>query len=787
MNTQMEPSTPQTERNHNPLVVDTASQKHKQIVLTDAKQMMDIGKGCDIEALKLVGELVEGLPHEDPNIIFDTLSHHLRGCPSDNENLINKENQDAAVFSLWGLGRILQAFPESAFEKKVVKQWKYISQWLSFFKDKKSGSSASRFAMVVFLGASIHFPIIRMQVCMDFGLRQLVASMLFDDQLSKLDTRAYAFHIFVECCKVSAEVKKDIIFEILKTNPDFDHAVESLLRRIGSTRNMTPIPYHTVNSFIHALVYICDSSDGPFGRNPIQAQLYLSHHEPSDLKPVWLSIDNFFRLINYLLGQRYGEPFLRLSLSSGLIRALIILAPALHQCPLDNIRESISILLTKTIAIYLLSPSGINIISRALDEALEDFTQEDLEKVWGSPIGQVWKIFVSYTRERSAYRKFYLKKVDTVPPMNFCNNEKCNKPDKKSCFKTVSWLGQGHKHRCACARIREKIKRDKKDDDFVLYCARRDVFRHYPGIKDMLSRIVTTLPRYAFGIGVNYEQIPPRFDCQKFQAFYSKTDDVTLKNLMESVGDFTERTWDDERSSAERAEREARYLAQNATRKGNNDDTANREVSECSGDSSNQGEEEEDNEEEDSDEEDSDEEDSDEEDSDEENDDVVVFLDMRERHLIFIEMPENAPTETLIGVIRLSGLEKFKVPRNQRPSPEEMEAYRINRIAGTTVLGDPLRTAKFDKVDAYLYKLQKKEDPATIDNPEQKEAAKKVKGTIEAPDISEPKVTSVLKRKLDDAENKDQEGPVTKRGRKGPRGGNSRGGKSRGRGRGKRS
>ena len=403
--------------------------------------MMDIGKGCDIEALKLVGELVEGLPHEDPNIIFDILSHHLRGGPSDNENLINKENQDAAVFSLWGLGRILQAFPELAFEKKVVKQWKYISQWLSFFKDKKSGSSASRFAMVVFLGASIHFPIIRMQVCMDFGLRQLVASMLFDDQLSKLDTRAYAFHVFVECCKVSAEVKKDIIFEILKTNPDFDHAVESLLRRISSTRNMTPIPYHTVNSFIHALVYICDSSDGPFGRNPIQAQLCtdqrlrvvfdvftktiipdLSRHEPSDLKPVWLSIDNFFRLINNLLGQRHGEPFLRLSLSSGLIRALIILAPALHQCPLDNIRESISTLLTKTMAIYLLFPSGINIISRALDEALEDFTQEDLEKVWGSPIGQVWKIFVSYTRERSAYRKFYLKKVDTVPPMNFCNN-----------------------------------------------------------------------------------------------------------------------------------------------------------------------------------------------------------------------------------------------------------------------------------------------------------------------------------------------------------------------------
>ena len=303
------------------------------------------------------------------------------------------------------------------------------------------------------------------------------------------------------------------------------------------------------------------------------------------------------------------------------------------------------------------------------------------------------------------------------------------------------------------------------------------MFRHYPGIKDMLSRIVTTLPRYAFGIGVNYEQIPPRFNCQKFQAFYSKTDDVTLKNLMESIGDFTERTWDDERSSAERAEREARYLAQNATRKGKKDDTANREVSECSGDSSTQGEEEEDN----------DEEDDEEEDDDEEDDDVVVFLDMRERHLIFVEMPENAPTEILIGVIRLNSLEKFKVPRNQRPSPEEMEAYRINRIAGTTVLGDPLRTAKFDKVDAYLYKLQKKEDPATIDNPEQKEAAKKVEGVIEAPDISETKVTSVLKRKLDDAENKDQEGPVTKRGRKGPRGGKSRGGKSRGRGRGKRS
>ena len=61
--------------------------------------MMDIGKGCDIEALKLVGELVEGLPHEDPNIIFDILSYHLRGGPSDNENLINKENQDASVFS----------------------------------------------------------------------------------------------------------------------------------------------------------------------------------------------------------------------------------------------------------------------------------------------------------------------------------------------------------------------------------------------------------------------------------------------------------------------------------------------------------------------------------------------------------------------------------------------------------------------------------------------------------------------------------------------------------------
>ena len=39
MNTQMEPSAPQTERNHNPLLVDTASQKHKQIVLTDAKQV----------------------------------------------------------------------------------------------------------------------------------------------------------------------------------------------------------------------------------------------------------------------------------------------------------------------------------------------------------------------------------------------------------------------------------------------------------------------------------------------------------------------------------------------------------------------------------------------------------------------------------------------------------------------------------------------------------------------------------------------------------------------------
>ncbi|KAI5119516.1 hypothetical protein M0805_002452 [Coniferiporia weirii] len=538
-----------------PLSFDETLQESERLLREEPSQTIKSAKGGDLQALQALSSNPNATPDGLAGDACEALCVHLRqDAPSANSRKGISRSEELALLSVAGLGDLLRNFSCPEFEGSIQKSWKAIAKWLLLFQEKHlrknpRGSSYLALYMAVLLDVVTTLGV-KEQICSDHKILKLIVHLWTDGEADG-DRGGHASKCFSVCSEASSEARWILLTQMLNECHGVpDVAALNLERRIRIASYDFPERAETLDSFASVLLaFFLEPgeqmtsiqmsfalNEGIYDVSELLDRSLVGSLPPRDSDKYELACSATAKLFRFVLRSievPYGSVWVIPALHSGFLGALIRFCPFLDTEPLRTSDFGIvANAFTETIPRFLMTPSIIIEAVLAMDKA---YSYDAKKGIMSSIVSKEWEYFESYLLERAAYKALFDRNEDKEPPTQKCGNPDCDEEDSGGIFKrcsgckdvrycsrqcqVIAWKYKGHNLECK----KEKDTKKQKNDEFVFYCARRDLLRHLPGVQNLAKRQFPNIPFNTIGVVIDYSTLPPRFQVKRLETFVNET------------------------------------------------------------------------------------------------------------------------------------------------------------------------------------------------------------------------------------------------------------------------
>ncbi|KAH8118612.1 hypothetical protein DFH11DRAFT_1568335 [Phellopilus nigrolimitatus] len=501
----------------------------------------------------------------------EALCFHLRqGVPSVGAYDGVSQREQLAIVAVAGLLGLLRQFPGSMLENTVQNSWRAIAGWLLLFEQKfvrknPSGSRLLSMNIASLLESVAPFSKVKEQICADFNMLKLIVH-LWSDERAQGDSYGRAsmcIALYSEFSKKTKDMIQKLVLQESYGVPDI--AAENLLNRLRRrSRIRTSEDFEGLDGFASALVAFCSDSGDDASRMQLSIAMNDGIYEvlgvlrnvfeafpPSDdvyFGRACNATAKCFTFILSILERPYGDIWMDALFTHGFLDSLLRVFPLLDQEPLRSSFHKVAVgVLTDFLPRICMLYSKTERVVKAMKDACTDEVQK---RAASSPVAKEWNLFERFLFERATYKYFFDKNEDLGIKSVRCGNPGCENVDSKNDFKKcsgcksvmycsrecqiIAWKSKGHKKECKEKKGLEPKK--QKDRDFVLYCSRRDVLRHLPGLQKLAERKLPDVAFHFVGVGIDYTTLPPTFEVFRLETLL---DELTFvgKDSVEAARD----------------------------------------------------------------------------------------------------------------------------------------------------------------------------------------------------------------------------------------------------------
>ncbi|KAL5487785.1 hypothetical protein ACEPAI_5893 [Sanghuangporus weigelae] len=508
---------------------------------------------CALQALSANTKLI---PADYASDFCEVLCFHFRkGVPSG--KLLAKDigtTEQLVIVSVYGLAKMLEDHDvQSNMETTLSTSWGAIIRWLLIFNENfgvLSGNYSLGLArsMATLLAQASKLGRIKARICSNFDMIKLIVEYWSDADNSGADEEGDASRALANCGNISDAVRKVLIGLILRRSSGVVLAVMmKLSTRIVDAQRFTK-SWRALDGYARALKFFRPIP--PETSCPIQMSLNVDDDAceviermrdnlpaifpcpgDDDYQFACTAISGLTSFYAYTFEQTYGTALARRLLFSGFLASLFQFSGFLRKNPMmTSFRAVVSKTLVQTLPRYLGQHS---LLTTFKDDYFQCCSKEGREKIARSSVVNAWSLFEGFLLERLAYKALFDDNQDQGGNPSYCGNPDCQKLDENNTFQVcsacktarycskecqlISWKHKGHKHDC-----KNKDPEVEKNLEFILYCIRRDIIRHLPGLRALAKQKLQNIDFNLVGVGIDYTRLPTRFEVFRLQTLLSQ-------------------------------------------------------------------------------------------------------------------------------------------------------------------------------------------------------------------------------------------------------------------------
>ncbi|KAL5527647.1 hypothetical protein ACEPAG_6448 [Sanghuangporus baumii] len=510
----------------------------------------------DVRALQTLSANTKLIPANYASDFCEVLCFHFRKGVPPGKVLVKDigTTEQLVIVSVHGLAKLLEDHDvQSNMETTLSTSWRAIRRWLLFFNENfgfLSGNYSPGLgrSMVMLLARASKLDRIKARICSDFDMIKLIVEYWSDADNSGVDEEGDASRALANCGSISDAVRKVLIGLILRRSSGVALAVMmKLSTRIVDAQRFTK-SWRALDGYARALNFFRPIP--PETSCPIQISFNVDddaceviERMRDDLPAIFpcpgdddyqfacTAISGLTSFYAYTFEQTYGTALARRLLFFGFLTSLFRFSGFLRKNPMmTSFRAVVSKTLLQTLPRYLAQHSLLTTIK---DDYFQCYSKEGREKIAKSLVANAWSLFEGFLLERLAYKALFEDNEDQGGNLNYCGNPDCQKGDENNTFQVcsacktarycskecqlISWKHKGHKHDC-----KNKDPEVEKNLEFVLYCIRKDVIRHIPGLRALTKQKLQNIDFNLVGVGIDYTRLPTRFEVFRLQTLLSQ-------------------------------------------------------------------------------------------------------------------------------------------------------------------------------------------------------------------------------------------------------------------------